>query len=390
VIAFEATVFQLRFSCDYSTPFDVDSLFDASKKERIDEDDDINTQERSNTLQAYLPGKAEQYVLDHMTELGYHQALSSDKNVMGAKSRMHPAHWTSGCGICKKDAPVYSSLKMYQSELQEYNRRLDQFTTPFQDIRLHLDQPNVCDRLKLHPDGLAGIFNASGEISHSTNSGWIEPMIPPFRHHLLCSEEERAKNLMNMKYLVHDFETMCRKLKRTSRTILIDMGASLFFHGAADQPAVYLIELYRKFGLPFDHIYAFEMKATEPLRVFRSLPDHMRAAYHWINVGVSADKNSSLNPLKMLLDNFNEDDLIVIKLDIDTPAIEVPLAKQIVEDERLARLIDQFYFEYHVFQREVLEWGRLAKEGRLNDTIKDSMDLFTSMRFKGTAAHSWV
>lgn len=184
--------------------------------------------------------------------------------------------------------------------------------------------------------------------------------------------------------MIHDMKTMCCKLKRTSRIILIDMGASLSFHGNTDSPAIYLMELYRKFGMPFDHIYAFEMKQNDPKAVFDRVPNHWMAAYHWINVGVDSDPTSKFNPYN-ILDNFNNDDLIVVKLDIDTAAIEVPLAKQLLHDDRL-KIIDQFYFEHHVFMKEISgNWG-----GSMIGTMQDSLELFSNIRKKGVAMHFWV
>lgn len=36
-----------------------------------------------------------------------------------------------------------------------------------------------------------------------------------------------------------------------------------------------------------------------------------------------ADETSSMNPLTMIANTYNEDDLIIVKLDIDTPSIEL-------------------------------------------------------------------
>ena len=110
---------------------------------------------------------------------------------------------------------------------------------------------------------------------------------------------------MSLQYVVHDFAQMCRKLKRHSRIVLVDMGASLSFHGGQDSPAINLTEIYRKFGMPFDHIYAYEMTPTQPMQVVEKLPEHLQAAYHWINVGVSADRDSRVNPFNMILKNYN-------------------------------------------------------------------------------------
>jgi hypothetical protein len=46
------------------------------------------------------------------------------------------------------------------------------------------------------------------------------------------------------------------------------------------------------------------------------------------------DPESKLNPLQLLLDNYNQDDFIVVKLDIDKSAIEVPLALQLLTNDR--------------------------------------------------------
>jgi hypothetical protein len=280
------------------------------------------------------------------------------------------------------------------NELRDYNQRVDQFQ-PVSDLRKLLrdndDEHNVqiCRALELHEQGLQGIFS-SGEISWTVNGGYVEPLLPPMRHPEYCFYGDRK--LLDLGYLVHDFNHMCRKLKRTSRTILIDMGASLDFHerwnnDLKDMPAVYLVELYRKFGFPLDHIYAFEKVGADPEEVYKRLPEHWLTSYHWINVGVDADPNSRLNPLKWILDTFDEDDLIIVKLDIDTPAIELPLVLQMLSDDRYNRLVDQFYFEHHV---KLYELGRYWTANGATGSIQDSLNLFAGLRAKGIASHFWV
>ena len=85
---------------------------------------------------------------------------------------------------------------------------------------------------------------------------------------------------------------------------------------------------------------------------------------------------------------FDEDDFIVLKLDIDSPDIELPLAKQILEDKDgiYGKLIDQFYFENHVKIAEMRDiWGNETQ-----GTVKDTLDLFYGLREKGIPAHFWV
>ena len=315
----------------------------------------------------YTPSFVETYVIDNAHELGYNVS-----SMAGLKP------------VCRlwSDAtlPFHDALMVYREELANYTATVDALE-PIPDLRLSLQtNPKVCDSLDFN---LKEIFAQSNLLSFGTLGG-MEPILPPMRHPDLCLEG--GEHLMKMTYMVHDFGSMCRRLKPTSRIVLVDMGASLQFHGDATQPAMYLTELYRKFGFYFDHIYAFEVTPIPPATVFSKVPAHLQASYHWINVGVESDPSSLLNPLKMLLDNFRHDDFIVIKLDIDTASIELPLAMQLLEDDRYSMLVDQFYFEHHVFLQELASnWGR-----SMNGSVLESLQLFSKLREKGIAAHSWV
>jgi hypothetical protein len=337
----------------------------------------------------YQPGSVEQYILNHPHELNY-------DNPKGAKV----------CPIWKNETTtedIYQSLHTYMDELRQYNELLDAFT-PINDLRrsmsmnLDLDDESnnqnhkeVCQAVQLHPDGLRGIFKSSGQLSYTGAAGFIEPLLPPLRHPINCLNTfGKKKNRLNLDYLVHDFQSMCHRLKKTSRIVLIDMGASLSFfvddQERRSMPAIFLMDLFTKFGMPFDHIYAYEVTPTKPETVFSKVPPEYMSAYHWINVGVSADKESRLNPLYLILNDFHEDDLVIVKLDIDTPEIELALAHQLLENPKLHKLVDHFYFEHHVKLKELLGyWG-----SKTNGTVQESMELFMNLRKKGVAAHSWV
>jgi hypothetical protein len=330
-----------------------------------------------STYKEYLPASSEKYVREHALQLGYDNE----------KAPVHTCSiWTDDTNMTVPTS-THDDLTAYRQELEEYNRLVKEFR-PISDLRKQLapDESNldeVCGQVSMDMQALF----PSQQLS-TGSSGLMEPLLPPFRHSDVCYKHTREA-LMDLSFLVHDFGAMCRKLKRTSRTVLIDMGASLDFHrggNIASMPAVYLTELYRQFGFPFDHIYAHEITPTRPQKVFRKVPDHMRASYHWINVGVDADPTSSLNPFKMLLENFNEDDFIVVKLDIDTASVENPLAQQLLSDTTLRGLVDQFYFEHHVMMKEMVPWWNTFMKG----SVQDSLELFIGLREAGVAAHSWV
>jgi len=330
----------------------------------------------------YVPSKSEKYILDHSTDLGY----ASENNPMG-------------CDIWKNaNDSLANDLKLYQTDIDSHTAAIKVFKALPDLMKLiiksskddasggytNTSRDKICNLTRLHPDGLQALF-PSNQLSFTPSGGYIEPLLPPMRDSKICTNR---RHLMSLDYLVHDFEHMCRKLKPTSKRIFIDMGASLTFHGNA-QPAVTLLNLYEKFGFPFDHIYGFEIIETPPEEVYGSLlPEKYFPSYHWINVGVNHTEGHRLNPLYSILSKFDEDDFVVVKLDIDTSFIEVPLAHQLLEggtDGIYHKLVDHFYFEHHVHLGELKRsWGESMK-----GSIKDSLELFYGLREKGIPSHFW-
>ena len=243
----------------------------------------------------YIPAPVEAYTLDHVDELGF--------NTVGRNS-------SSACDMWKnKDLPIHQDLLQYAKELDNYTDRVEAFKDLQEDVRILKERdPHVCDTLKLHPDGLPGIFT-SGQLSQTVSHGYVEPLLPPLRHPKCCLDGPKQWGLhpylLKSTYLVHDFEHMCRALKRHSRIVLVDMGASLDFHAHGSSPTLSLYNLCHKFGLQFDHIYyAYEKTQATPDRAFSLIPKQYLPAYHWINVGVNATVGSCLNPLTTILQKF--------------------------------------------------------------------------------------
>ena len=152
---------------------------------------------------------------------------------------------------------------------------------------------------------------------------------------------------------------------------------------------------YQKFGFAFDHIYGFEITPQQPQQVYQQIPDEFKHAYHWFNVGVETDPNSYQNPFRILSQHFTRDDFVVVKLDIDTPELEIPLARQLLEGtfakddgetKRLADLVDVFYFEHQILMKELASSWKTSMKG----SMWDSLQLFAGLRELGIAAHFWI
>ncbi|KAL7564584.1 hypothetical protein ACA910_017929 [Epithemia clementina (nom. ined.)] len=235
----------------------------------------------------YVPAMAERYLIDHANELGY----NTTGNDMA-----------EGCKIWNdpNQAPeICTQLQAYLHDLDEYNQALEAFTGPqwmlgnsgnsssnsnatasdkVKDVRRLLtgddeNDYNICEQLELMPSAAGHTTRAAGgdlqsrffsrsggQLSRKLKSGWVEPLLPPMRHPNFCTIKKW--NYLNLDYLVHDYAHICRRLKPTSRVVLFDLGASTKFAGVSSA-SLRILQNFGKFGIPFDHIHAFEMPTPE-------------------------------------------------------------------------------------------------------------------------------
>lgn len=358
-----------------SAPFFSSSRLGTAAGAQVQDEGDLASvvvsedEELTSTMQEdYIPAAIEQWIMTNLHSLGWEENATNPDS----------------CSIFhNQTCEIYSELHQYIQDLADYHTAVEKFKgfnvdqTDYTDLRFLPKEK--CDMVRLHPRGLEGMFH--DQFLSRTRKGLVEPLLTPMRHPMYCFNRMR---LMDMKYMVHDFEAICRNLKPDARTVLIDMGASLDFH-KGDVPIYYLLDLYKKFGITFDHIYAFELKKKDPEDVYKAIPDSLMTSYHWINVGISPKVGDKLNPFHSILHQFNKNDFVVVKLDVDTASVEVPLAFQLLNDTSVHSVVDQFYFEHHVHAFPISENWRTSMRG----SIKDTFELFTSLRKSGIPSHFW-
>jgi len=371
-------------------------LVNASTLRRTDNREllvDPKTVQSKTTSVNYLPSGAEQYVLDNIGE------------------------GTSGCDIyTKEDSKVRPQLLEWIGELRRYYSEIHNRTEFAPDVRRLFDidyrnKEDICHTFSdpgvslqreqgegsantknsrsletKNNDLLTEYFAKSKELSFSNTQGFMEPLLPPFRHPAgLCLHQPHEKS---MDYLVEDFGHVCRhKLTKESKTVFFDIGATYNFINDEvehSSPVIQVIEKYRKFGIHFDDIYAYELQNWDVDRVYKTIPDHMRKPLHWINTGVSTEHGNMFNPWTVVRENYKPEDFVVVKLDIDTPSVELPLVQQLLDDPRLRELVDVFYFEHHVHMDEMKPYWKM------DGTMVYSLTYFRAMRNVGIASHYWV
>eukprot|EP00551_Chaetoceros_affinis_P011333 CAMPEP_0203675702 /NCGR_PEP_ID=MMETSP0090-20130426/21826_1 /ASSEMBLY_ACC=CAM_ASM_001088 /TAXON_ID=426623 /ORGANISM="Chaetoceros affinis, Strain CCMP159" /LENGTH=385 /DNA_ID=CAMNT_0050541999 /DNA_START=74 /DNA_END=1231 /DNA_ORIENTATION=+ len=352
-----------------------------SQDEGQEDDVSISNDKKEEKQQEYVPASTEDYIMNHFEDLGYNNSYW--KNAEGCPIWDEPK---------KSTQENYDNLQAYLKEIEDYSLTLKNFDKEVPNLvktmrkeGYTIDQKELCKAARPHPHGIKALF-PSNQLS-LTAAGYVEPLLTPMRHPKFCETRAVNKEGMRMDYLIHDFEQLCLNLKPSSMAILIDMGASLNFHSTKEPPIVTLLNSFEKFGFHFDHIYGFEITETNPNKVYKDLlPEKYLHSYHWINTGVSAGKEDKLNPLRSIVSQFDKDDLIIVKLDIDTSDIELPLANQLLEDDSINKLVDHFYFEHHVHMKEIAANWNIAMKG----SIQDSFELMNGLRNKGVAAHFWV
>ena len=182
-----------------------------------------------------------------------------------------------------------------------------------------------------------------------------------------------------------------------SRNLLFDLGASRWAVGPGGGSLRWMVQTYRRRGILFDRILAWEAANSTGRQIFEYMPHQALDAISYYNVPVDSAPNAWNNPLRTLRAIAQPLDFVVLKLDIDPcQSLEESLINQILADEHLASLVDELYYEHHVHLTPMVDkgWGEGLRHdcaGRATEqTMRTSYDIFQRLRRQGIRAHSWI
>ena len=146
----------------------------------------------------------------------------------------------------------------------------------------------------------------------------------------------------------------------------------------------WIFDWYEKRGIVFDEVHAWEptIQTVNP----DNLKPALAKALHFNNVGITAGINDQHNPLAVIRSLCKPKDIVIFKLDIDND-MEMEVVKQLLSDENLMNLVDEFYFEHHVHNDVMKMHGLGGNDPRIN--LKTWYDMVQPARRKGFRMHFW-
>jgi len=188
-----------------------------------------------------------------------------------------------------------------------------------------------------------------------------------------------------------DFVVLANKkwTQNAAKRYFFDAGSSTF-----DSSGWWFMCGYSQVGVVFDHAYSYEYTLLEPEDYWSRVPMKYKSRFSFFNVPASADPNSENNPLRLIKTTAKPKDFVSFKLDIDTPAIENPMAYDILSNPTWANLIDEFFFELH-FDCEIMNlcaWVQKGKRTMNGEHLyrHQALQFFLHLRQQGIRAHIWV
>ena len=290
--------------------------------------------------------------------------------------------WKHGCVKLEEDADKIRTWMSYWQDREKWTKLADLGEAASKAVKFdknvfsYFDVVETCNsnpprsvQQEVPIEPLAGalrhpLFPCRGGLRYTGNKNY---MLPLFQHELVPVEQ---------------------RVSRITRKYFFDLGASTYNSGLGGASQSWFLDTYKSRGIVFDRILAWEGTNIPPENLLKDYPDEVYGKLSYFNVLAVTDPEAPGNPIRILKQIAQEEDLVVMKIDIDNSPVELEFVYQIMKDLQVVNLIDEFYFEHHVSAHpvEYAGWGQDAKI----HNISQSYELFSSLRELGIRAHSWV
>ena len=160
--------------------------------------------------------------------------------------------------------------------------------------------------------------------------------------------------------------------------------------GGGIQPSLPLLEaIYRRGCVTFDAIWAWEARPHDPKAWWKHVPNATRNVLTFANRPVTHEEFFGT-----LTREATRDDFVALKLDIDSPGLELAMVRAIADRPEYYHLIDELMFEFHVNLRKLGNATKAAAlaalNGMANSTVREALDLMQLLRQRGIRSHFWV
>jgi len=293
--------------------------------------------------------------------------------------------WIENIANWKSDKPDWTVGCMQLKKNKEY---VDFFETYASDPRSYLLKSS--GRVRSNKNMLQEVFShhrVYDSCSKQENQIYIEPLVSFLRHPgAVCF----SKDQQDKSYLM--IPSSSDIINKGFKKYFFDVGASVYSAGHGGDSQKWFVDNFRLKGIEFDHVYGWEAKPTKPSKHWHTVPPDIKRKTSWFNIPARSKKGHPDNPWTYVREIAKSEDFVVVKIDIDTPLVEIELVKQLLEDPVLLSLVDEFYFEHHVHgsPMQFRGWGDLRGQDVSHPGIEHSYKIFQTLREKGVRAHSWV
>lgn len=165
----------------------------------------------------------------------------------------------------------------------------------------------------------------------------------------------------------------------------------------------WFVDAYRANDIEFDRLLGWEAAAVNHTKYWEHVPADLKPKVSYYNTPVSGDPNSGDNLWYHVKALATKKDFVVVKLDIDNNPLETMLVRQLLDDPELLDLVDEFFWEHHVwgsplqktrvelFGTKNIGWGQhMPVRGTRDSMLHDSYRIFTKLREHGIRAHGYV